>query len=218
VEGPSSSRQVRLLQFDPNGNIFTIIGDASRVLRLNSKGNWAVWVDGDENAWVDRQINVYSIDANTNYVITSGHSDNVFAGWADNFATVVDCIKKGKEYYFQKNYSAAITEYQNAINADPRNDFAYGLMGYSYYRNGQDDNAVLTLKKSLDINPYNLMSYYNLALVYWKTGDADQAIQALKQIYIYDFGYRKRIYDDPQFKKIIADPKYLQMEKSFLDR
>jgi hypothetical protein len=218
VEGPSSSRQVRLLQFDPNGNVFTVIGDASRVLRLNSKGDWAVWVDGDENAWADRQINVYSIDANTNYVITSGHSDNVFAGWADNFGAVVDFIKKGKENYFQKNYSAAVTEYQNAINADPRNDFAYGLMGYSYYRNKQDDNALLALKKSLDINPYNLMSYYNLALVYWQMGDTDQAIEAIKQIYIYDSGYRKRIYDDPQFKQIVADPKYLQMEKPFFDR
>jgi tetratricopeptide (TPR) repeat protein len=115
----------------------------------------------------------------------------------------------GKKFYLKHQYVNAIEEYQKATNADPNNDEAYGLMGYSYFKANKIDESLIAFKKSLSINPKNIMSHYNLALVYWANSQKPEAIEEIHRIYMLNPTYEKTIKEDYQFKKILESQDYI---------
>lgn len=45
-----------------------------------------------------------------------------------------DHFNRGLTFYFQKNYSEAIAEFETSIQIDPDNPKAYYFIGYAYYK------------------------------------------------------------------------------------
>ncbi len=210
ASGTTDMRANVYFQFDPKRKTQVSIG-IGQELFISDDGNWVVWVDGGPLDFGDRQIHIYDIEKNRDYTIYSGHSDNAFYKWA----VETDHISEGKKFYLKHQYLNAVSEYRRALVGNPQDAETYGLMGYSYYRNGQLDAAVNTLQQSLQINPKTITSHYNLALVYWAQSQKNKSIEEINQIYLLDPTYKKQIYDDTQFKTIIHSPEYQELEKKF---
>ncbi len=208
--GTTDIRADNFYQYNPEAKSMIHIGTGQEFI-ISDEGNWIVWVDGGPLAFGDRQIHVYDIKKNTDYVITSGHSDNSFLKWV----VETDHIAVGKKLYLKHQYINAISEYKKALDDKKQDAETYGLIGYSYYRNGQLDDAKIALQQSLYINPNLIMSHYNLAIVYWAQSQNTKAIEEIRQIYLLDPTYKKQIYDDTQFKNIINTPEYKEMEKKW---
>lgn len=202
--GADTGRNNDYFQFDPETKVFTHLG-AGVDLNFSKEGKWVIWEDGNGMAYVDRQIHVYNIETNKDYTLTSGHSDNCFYEWVDNPTSdktddASSYIQNGKNLYLRHQYAQAIAEYQKAIDLDPKNDAAYGLMGYSYLREGEAQKSILSLNQSLGINPNNIMSHYNSALAFWALGQQEEAINEIKKVVTLDPSFKAKIKADPQFK------------------
>jgi tetratricopeptide (TPR) repeat protein len=187
-------------------------------LNFSKDGKWVVWEDGNGMDYVDRQIHVYDVEANRDYKLTKGHSDNCFYDWVSNpqsnqLEDASSLIQDGKTLYLRHQYKDAVLKYQKAVDLDPKNDTAYGLMGYSYFRDGDLNNSVIALKKSIGINSNNIMSHYNLALVYWAKQQKNSTIEEIQKVYLLDKTYKNKFHGDPQFKEIINTPEYKEIEK-----
>ncbi len=206
--GTSTDRQFIYWQFDPTAKTFINVG-TGQDLFLSPNGNWAVWMDGFWGDWRRDQLHIYDIVKNKNYQITSGDSDNVFYKWEEpamvvtKGTTAEDFINNGKTAYLQHNYPEAIALYQKAIQIDSNNAEAYGLLGYSEFRNGQLDDAKKDLEQSIKINPSLIMSHYNLALVYWAQGRKEDAVLQMQKTADLNPRKKKEMEEDPQFKKLI---------------
>lgn len=109
-------------------------------------------------------------------------------------------IDGGKAFYRLQRYDESIAEYQKAINIDPDDWDAYGLMGYSYLRNYQVDKAISFLEKSIEINPAYGMGHYNLALAYWSAGQTEKALDEVKKAIKVDPDLKVEIKEDSQFR------------------
>jgi hypothetical protein len=83
-EGSSTDRHSDYYQFDPETLKFTFIGGGCGSFDLSPDGKWIIWNDGTCIKWGDHQIHLYSIEMNTDYTLTSGHSDNEFYKWVDS--------------------------------------------------------------------------------------------------------------------------------------
>jgi tetratricopeptide (TPR) repeat protein len=204
-----TGRNYDFYQYDLDKNILTFIGGEIWYCFSND-GKWIVWVDNCWMDYADRQIHVFDTETSRDYFVTSGHSDNVFCKWENE----VDHIKAGKTYYLNHQYPLAVFEYQKAIDENAQNDEAYGLIGYSHYKNKQIDESILNLRKSIGINSKNIMSHYNLAIVYWAKSKKKETVEEIRQVYLLNPDYKKNIYDDTQFKAIIATSEYKEMEKN----
>jgi hypothetical protein len=126
--GTTDDRADNIFQYDPETKVMTHIGRGQEFC-ISDDGKWVVWSDGVQLAFGDRQIHIYDINKNRDYVITSGHSDNAFYKWVVD----KDHIAEGKKFYFKHQYLNAIFEYQKALAKNPQDSKTYGLMGYSYY-------------------------------------------------------------------------------------
>lgn len=73
----------------------------------------------------------------------------------------------GSFYYFgEKNYSAAIENYEKSISFDSNNPDIYKWLGLSYSGVNNSDKAIENFNKAISLNPKDHQSYYFAALVY----------------------------------------------------
>jgi len=68
-----------------------------------------------------------------------------------------------------------LTLYENAINADERNDFAHNNMGTALIARGELDQAAFHFRKALEINPAYADASINMANVLAGKGKFDEA-------------------------------------------
>ena len=201
-------------EFYPGGIVFYFIGkNVVGKPHFNVDGHWMVWASGDPSSGSDRQLHLYSTAGNIDYLLTNGHSDNRFYKWAQEYSgsldeQVNDLIASGKGYFLKKQYKNAINEYQKAVRLYPRNDVAYGLMGYCYLRQGNTEDAVVSLRKSIDLNPGNYLSRYNFVLALWAGGKKLEAMEELKHLLRLNPSYQKILKKDSQFHEIILSKEY----------
>ena len=213
--GADTGRNNNYFQFNPETKVFTHIG-AGVDINFSKDGKWVVWEDGCGMEYVDCQIHVYDVEANRDYTLTRGHSENCFYQWAnevplEKWSEISKFLETGKDFYHQKKYEQAIAEYQKAIELDAENDKAYGYMGYSYYLNGDLVKADAALQKSISLNPDDENSYYNLALVFVANKDIHQAIVWLKSLYMKNPSFIRTVGNDVKFKDVINSNEYEQM-------
>ncbi|HVM32588.1 MAG TPA: tetratricopeptide repeat protein [bacterium] len=216
VEGDSTGRDCVFYQLNPASKTMTVIG-VGTYMTISPNGKWCLWIDGSGGEYCAiRQIHLYDIISNKDYTITDKRSMNWFYGWAEpgsvnDSQDAISLIESAKSDYRNHDYEKAIGEYQKAIQADPQNSEAYGLMGYSYYRDKKIIQAIDALQTSLKINPNELMSYYNLAIVYWANGEKSNSIEQLKILFEHNPKYEKLIKQDNQFNTILKSPEYQTM-------
>ena len=68
-------------------------------------------------------------------------------------------IRNGKNYYNQKLYNEAISEFSNALEIDPNNAEAYEYKGCSYYFIENIEKALENLNLAIELNPNSSNSF-----------------------------------------------------------
>ena len=213
LEGIAPNQHEGLFEFDPTHAIFLFVGDGNGVYAASPNSEWIIWTDSSKH----KNIHTYNVIHQMNCSGIGGVGS--FEGWEKNptngiYSLQTDSlIKSAKDHFRQHQLDLAISDYLKAIQTDPYNDDAYGLLGYAYYRNKQFSQAQDALQLSIRLNPNNFMSYYNLALVLWAKGQKNNTFDQLKYLFTNDRKYISLVSDDTQFHEIIHDPEYGEMVK-----
>jgi Flp pilus assembly protein TadD len=88
----------------------------------------------------------------------------------------------GISYLDQQKYSDAVTEFQKALEIEPKHLPTIVNLGLSYHHQLQFDEAVKTFKRALEIDPNEPYSHYNLGLIYYVKNRFDEAESELKKV------------------------------------
>ncbi|MBW1915530.1 MAG: tetratricopeptide repeat protein [Deltaproteobacteria bacterium] len=70
-------------------------------------------------------------------------------------------INQGNAYVGKGQYDQAISDFNKAIQINPRFAKAYYNRGVAYKRKGQYDQAISDYNKAIEINPRDALAYYN---------------------------------------------------------
>jgi tetratricopeptide (TPR) repeat protein len=147
------------------------------------------------------------------------HADKNFAEAWNNLGTV---------YFMEKKYSRSVKYYQRAIEVRANNATFHINLGISYSRVGKYSEAVQEYRTALDIDPKVLMQesslgtvvhtseadvkfYFYMAKAFASIGDAEDAVRYLRRALEDGFNDRKRIDEDPDFKKISQHPAFVEL-------
>jgi tetratricopeptide (TPR) repeat protein len=119
-------------------------------------------VNRDHNFSLDEQIGGCTAS------IQSGRWSGKDLGWA--YAN--RCIA----YKDQKQYDRAMTDCNQAIRLDPRNDHAFNTRGVIYHLTEKYDQAIEQYSRAIQLNPNFLDPHHNRGMSYAAKGDYDTAI------------------------------------------
>jgi adenylate cyclase len=110
-----------------------------------------------------------------------------------------------------------VSESQQAVQQDPSNGAALGILAGGYAMQGEKEKAREWIDRALLVDPDNLNMRYNFACVLSIMGDKDAALKMLQSALALSGPYQTRIAetdtdfdnirDDPRFQKLLADAK-----------
>ena len=83
---------------------------------------------------------------------------------------------KGLDLLKEGHYDRAITNFDKAIEINPRFAEAYNNRGIAYKEKGQYDKAITNYKNAIEIDPRLAAAYGNRGSAYAKKGEYDKAI------------------------------------------
>ena len=86
-------------------------------------------------------------------------------------------IMVGNEYYFQGDYTQAITYYQEALQINPNSALAYRNLGAAYGLLSQYQAAVKYYQEALNIEPNYAEAHYGIGYYYLGLGQYQEAIK-----------------------------------------
>jgi tetratricopeptide (TPR) repeat protein len=96
-----------------------------------------------------------------------------------------DLVESGRAAIASNNLPMAIQLLKRATEVDPKNKYAWNMLGAAYMGMRQNDEAIAALKKQVEINPYDEYAYNALGRAYWQQRKYDDAVTAFdKQIEI----------------------------------
>ena len=78
--------------------------------------------------------------------------------------------------YYNKQYSEATEQWENAVSLDKNNLKAYLCLGLAYQEQNMSDNAIKVLKRANEINPRYATIHLALARIYEQKNSIDDAI------------------------------------------
>jgi len=94
----------------------------------------------------------------------------------DYVATPAIYTNRGNAYTSQGKFVQAISDFNKAIQINPKLAMAYTNRGVVYYDQGNFTQAISDYYKAIEINPNDALAYYNIGLVYGDQGKFSQAI------------------------------------------
>ena len=109
-------------------------------------------------------------------LVLIGLSLFIFNGYARAAGMEDEALKKGIDYGRHDKYDEAITEFDNAIKANPNSANIYYDRGVIYDKKGELDQAIADFSKAIEIDPALTDAYYNRGFAYYKKGDPEHAI------------------------------------------
>jgi len=134
----------------------------------------------------------------------------------------------GTVYFMEKKYGRSMKYYQRAIEL--KGDIAafHMNLGTSYYHLKKFDLAVEEYRTALGIDPRvvseqssggtvihagatDVEYYFYMAKAFASVGNADEAVRYLRRALEDGFDDRKRIDEDPDFKKISKHPAFVEL-------
>lgn len=68
-------------------------------------------------------------------------------------ATALECAFDGQNFIQGGEYAKAVISLKEAVRLDPRNDWAYGLLGRAYQGLGKDAEALAAFREAVRLNP-----------------------------------------------------------------
>ncbi len=84
--------------------------------------------------------------------------------------------------YYNKQYSEATEQWENAVSLDKNNLKAYLCLGIAYQEQNMSDNAIKVLKRAIEINPKYATIHLALARVYEQKNSIDEAIHEYSKV------------------------------------
>ena len=137
-----------------------------------------------------------------------------FHAWA-MLATCYQAL--GEKKKLRETAKMMVAESQLAVQEDPSNGAALGILAGGYALLGQEDKAREWIDRALLVDPENLNMRYNFACVLSLLGDKDGALKMLQSTLPLCGEYQVRVAasdtdldavrDDPRFKKLLSDAK-----------
>jgi tetratricopeptide (TPR) repeat protein len=115
---------------------------------------------------------------------------------------------KGTLHLQKGEYDLAISEFNQALEGNPKDADRYTNRGAAYLAKGQLDQAITDFNKALEINPKDIMAYNNRGLAYDMKGQYDQAIP----------DYNKAIEINPNYAKAYNSRGAAYLAKGQLDQ
>ena len=91
-------------------------------------------------------------------------------------------LAKGNTLYQQKEYAAALEEYQKVLSEHPDIPELYDKIGICYYRLDELDKAVEYFKLMLEKEPQSQDTLINLSAIYFKKGELDEGMKYFNQL------------------------------------
>ena len=85
-------------------------------------------------------------------------------------------IERGNAFQDKGQYDQAISDFNKAIEINPRLADAFYNRGNAYFKKGQPDKAISDYNKAIELNPKLAMAYYDRGIAYQFKGQYDQAI------------------------------------------
>lgn len=132
--------------------------------------------------------NIYYMSGNIKEAVSCYYNAimlNPSQSWASVIAQTLGYVFQESE----KNYDAAISSYQNALNLTPKDVDIYINLGSVFYDKGDFQSALVIYNLALEIAPYDARIHCNLGYLYWGRGDNDNAIKEYKLAIKYDPSY-----------------------------
>ena len=83
--------------------------------------------------------------------------------------------------YNAKNYEKAVTGFQEAVKADPKNSTAHYYLGKSYQALKKDDEAIPAFKEAIRIKPDYAEANFSLGNIYYGRKSYDTSLPYLDQ-------------------------------------
>jgi tetratricopeptide (TPR) repeat protein len=87
-----------------------------------------------------------------------------------------DHLTRGNSYFKKGDYDRAITEYNKAIEINPKYAWAYNSRGVAYSAKGQYDHGIADFNRAIEINPKYANAHRNRGCAYRAKGQYDHAI------------------------------------------
>jgi TolB-like protein/Flp pilus assembly protein TadD len=115
----------------------------------------------------------------------------------------------GMAYEAQKNYDAAIAEYQAGLQLVPNHPYIKGMMGHAYAMSGRKKEALALLKDHALGFDQGGLSDLKASYIYLALGDRDRALQLLERDYEQRDPELPYINADPVFDPIREDPRFI---------
>jgi tetratricopeptide (TPR) repeat protein len=150
------------------------------------------------------------------------HGSKEFAEAWNNLGTV---------YFMENKFGRSVKCYQRAIALTKDNAAFHLNLGVSYLKLKKFDLAVEEYGTALSLDPEILMeqsrlalvvqargsgaeSYFYLAKAFARKGRAEEAVRYLRRALEDGLSNQKRIYEDPDFKKISQYPAYVELMRN----
>ena len=89
--------------------------------------------------------------------------------------------KRGIAHANKGKYDKAISDFDRAIEIQPKYAKAYFIRGLTYSKKGQYEKAISDFNKAIEINPKNSMAYNNRGMAYLRQAQYDRAILDLSK-------------------------------------
>ncbi len=106
---------------------------------------------------------------------------------------------RGVAYRSKGQYDQAISDFNKALEINPRYARAHYNRGNTYYQMGRYDQAISDYNKALEINPRHAKAYNNRGVAYESTGQYDKAWEDVHKAQ--DLGFKI----NPQFLKNLRE-------------
>ena len=92
----------------------------------------------------------------------------------------------GEIHEYLGDFEAAMTNYDKALEIDPRDSFSYSGKARIYWSTGAFIDAVESFEKLSTLHPMNALPYYFLAIVFYEQGDFHSALPCIEAAILAD--------------------------------
>lgn len=87
----------------------------------------------------------------------------------------IELLNSGLKNFADKDYQAAISDLEKAVELDPEFDLAYNALAESYNKLGELDEAIKIAKRYVEISPKDPVAHTALSRLYVQKGMITEA-------------------------------------------